>query len=1006
MSMSTFRNRGMLACGFLLAFFLVHQSSLAAGSGSVKGRVLDKATGERLIGANVVIQKTSLGAATDLDGRFFIHNVPTGTWTLKVWYIGYAPETREVTIAEDVALEGQDFRLTSQVIKGEEVIITAQARGQNSAINQQLTSNKIVNIVSADKMKELPDANIAESIGRLPGVSLQRSSGEASAVVVRGLSPKYNKVTIEGVPVNSTNYFDRGIDLSLIGNDLVQGVEVSKTLRPDMDADALGGTVNLALKSAPQDFHFDLQGNGGYNQLGNSYKNYKFSGGITDRFIENKIGILLQGSLEEKQLPSDQFNAGYAAPQYVRFDTATGTNIFNMQTNSATLIESKIQRRRYSVSLMLDYVSDFVDVKFLNVYDQKKDSTIARNNTTNFLSNSFLDQIFVNETKTEQRTHSLQALFKLGGTELPVSLSYTKGEAHTPNGQQFDFYSSNGVVISPSALIFGQPSTLLHTTGVMNPSNSTLQTMYVSNANLSSEDYDAKIDWKVPFKLSDSFSGYLSAGGKYHSTSRTSDNYQELDYILYGAGANNRVDLVNTFPFLKGAYTGNSQGIPATYFVDPNYTRTDILGYNIGPGYNLYQLVDMQNAYYPSRSRKIGGLYYTNGVNDYNQNYDDKEKSYAGFIMGEFNIGSSLAVTPGIRYQEEKTDISAYHIVASSTSQTGLDAVPVLKEFIRDNPHWYPSVNVKYKATENVQIMGAAFRSVSLPSYGDISPLVIYNATATPKITTNNPFLKPATAWNFDLGASLFSNDIGLFTTNVFYKEITDLVYAFQNFQPLLPYPIVDAPADILDRLPNRNYFDTTWAKSNNALTTPTTIPMNNPHKAYMRGIEFSWQTHLWYLPGVLSGIVLDLNLSFIRSNTLYPSFNQVRTGGTALKPIYVLQYQTRGGTVPDQPNAIYNAILGWDYAGFNSRVSFRYQRTTLTGLDTKYSLRDAYYDNVLLVDISLKQQLISNLAVFANFTNINKHIDNYYINTPVGQLPSSNQTYGLNAQFGLKFNY
>ena len=1005
MSMSTFRNRGMLACGFLLAFFLVYQSSLAAGSGSVKGRVLDKATGEALIGANVVIQNTSLGAATDIEGKFFVRNVPAGTWTIRVSYIGYDPVTREITVAEDAALEGVDFRLLSRAIRGEEVVITAQARGQQAAINQQLTSNKILNVVSADKMKELPDANIAESIGRLPGVSLQRNSGEATAVVVRGLSPKYNNVTIEGVPLTSTNYYDRGIDLSLIGDNLVRGVEVSKTLRPDMDADALGGTVNLTLKSAPEDLHFDLQGNGGYNQLQNSYKPYKFSGTISDRFIEHKIGILLQGSVEQKLLPSDQFSAGYAAPQFVRFDTATGTNIFNMQTNSATLTESKIQRKRYNVSLMLDYASDLVDVKFLNVYEQKKDSSITRTYSTDFLADNFYERIYVNETKTEQRTHSLQALFKLGGTELPISLSYTKGESHTPNGQQFDFYQANGIAISSSALIFGQPSNLVKITGVLDPGNSTLQTMYVNNTNLSSQDYDAKIDWKVPFKLSDFFSGTLSAGGKYHNTSRTSDNYRELDYILYGAGANNRIDLVRAFPFLAGAYTGNSQGIPASYFVDPSYTRASILGYNIGPGYNIYQLVDMQNTYYPSRSRKIGGLYYTDGPSDYSQNYDDKERSSAGYIMGEFNIGSSLTVIPGVRYQEERTDISAYHIIQSS-NQDGLGGVPVLKEYIRDNPCWYPSVNVKHRTTENIQIMGAVYRSVSLPSYGDISPLVIYNGTSSNKVTTNNPFLKPASAWNFDLAASLSGNEVGLFTVNLFYKEISDLVYSFQNFQPFLPYAIVDAPADILDRLPNRNYFDTTWAKSNGALTATTTIPMNNPHKAYVRGIEFSLQTQLWYLPGILGGIVLDLNVSFIGSSTLYPYFQQVRTGGTALKPIYVLQYQTRGGTVPDQPKSMYNLIFGWDYKGFNSRASFRYQKTTLTSLDTKYSLRDAYYDNVLLVDISLKQRLISNLAVFANFTNINKHIDDYYINTPVGQLPSSNQTYGLNAQFGVSFYY
>jgi hypothetical protein len=137
-----------------------------------------------------------------------------------------------------------------------------------------------------------------------------------------------------------------------------------------------------------------------------------------------------------------------------------------------------------------------------------------------------------------------------------------------------------------------------------------------------------------------------------------------------------------------------------------------------------------------------------------------------------------------------------------------------------------------------------------------------------------------------------------------------------------------------------------------------------------------------------------------------------VRTGGTAIKPINSLVYTTRSGQIQDQPKATYNAILGWDYSGFSSRFSFRYQQVTLTGLDTRYSLRDAYYDNVLLVDISAKQKIYDNISLFADATNINNHIDNYYLNYTNGNdgtsgtLPTSSQTYGLNVQFGVSIAY
>ncbi|HTX18286.1 MAG TPA: TonB-dependent receptor, partial [Bacteroidota bacterium] len=806
-----------------------------------------------------------------------------------------------------------------------------------------------------------------------------------------------------------TYYADRGVDLSLLGDDLVKGVEVSKTLQPNMDADALGGTVNLTLKTALPGFHYDVSGDGGYNKLRNSYANYKVAGSAGDRFADDQVGVLIQGNIEEKQLPSDQFSGSYATPQFVRYDSTTGQNIFNTSSSSATVTENNTKRHRYGVSAILDYTSDFVDVKLFNVYDQKNDSVIERDNTTGFSNNQFTDELYIRDVKTEQRTHSLQALFKLGGTELPVSLSYTKGESKSPGAQQFEFIETGaGTALSANALIYGQPSALIADMGVMTPSNALLWNIYRNNSDLTDQSYDAKADWKVPFKFWDDFSGKISAGGKYHDVSRASTNWRGYYNVQWGGSKGRRDSIVNRFAFLTGDNTNNAVGgLEARFFTDPDYTRTSVLGYPVGPSYDIDKMSWMENIAY----QLWGSAYYLDGPNTYNQVYTDNENSLAGYVMGEFNIGPNLTIIPGARYQEEKTDISAYRIYVDYANQTGLAGIPPqLAEWKRDNPDWFPSVNFKYRVSENVQVLGAAYRSVSLPSYSDISPYVVYQANVP--IAAGNPYLKPSTAWNFDLGTSLFSNDVGLFTVDLFYKEITDLIYSIQNYQPYLPFPLVGAPADIHGRLPGTEYFDTSWAVNNSGANLTASIPMNDPAKAYLRGIEFSWQTHLWYLPGVLSGIVLDLNLSLMSSNQEYPYFSQVQVGGTPRKPVFALVYATRSGSLQDQPKAIYNAIVGWDYKGFSSRVSVRYQEVTLTSVDTKYSLRDSYYDNVTLVDVNLKQKITDNIAVFADATNLNSHIDNYYLshpafNTiPAGQLPTSEQTYGLNTQVGLSFTY
>ncbi len=1002
--MGTFSTRPRPTYMALCLLLLAVHAGFGANSGSIAGRVVDKTTGDPLPGANVTIQGTSIGGATDLDGKYVLRIVPAGTQSLRVTYVGYVTMTMSVTVDENATLS-QDFRLAPQAIQGETVVVTGQSKGQMSAINQQLSSNSIINVVSADKMKELPDANIAESIGRLPGISLTRTAGEANGVVVRGLSPKFNEVTIEGIPMSSTNYFDRGIDLSLLSDDLVRSVEVSKTLRPDLDADALGGTINLTLKSADPGLHYNVLGLGAYNNLQSTYRNYKFAGSVSDRFLDDQVGVLAQGSIEQKQLPSDQFAGSYGSVVPISQSPLE----FTIPTNSAQLTESNLNRHRYSASLILDYASDFLDIKIFNVYDQKRDSNKTRTFQSNFSSPGFQYNILVNETKTEQRTHSLVAMFKPWGTELPVSLSYTKGDQTVPSGMEFDFLQTGLPTLGPNALVFAQPLTLMGSEGVMDPSQSTLSNLYISNTNLRDESYDAKVDWRVPFTVSDFASGKLSVGGKYHAVSRTSTNTRMYYNVQYGGSKARRTTLIGAFPFLYGANNALEAGIPAGPFVDPAFTRKSILGYPIGPSFDINKLSYMMNTIYPAWS----DLFYRDGVQSFNQNYFDDENTAAGYIMGEINIGSNLTIVPGARYQDEVTDISAYHIQLNSSNQGGLAGqAPALVASKRHTPDWYPSINIKYRATEGVQVLGAVFKSVSLPSYGEVNPLIEYNANQN--FVLGNPLLRPSTAWNFDLGASVSSNDIGLVTVNFFYKEIDNLIYGMQGFLPFFPYQVTGAPADIWDRLPGpqSGYFDTSWAKANLGTKLIANIPMNDPSKAFLRGVEISWQTHLWYLPGVLSGIVLDFNASYMSSRQLYPSFQQVKVGGSIFNPIYNLVYQTVAGPLQNQPKAIYNATLGWDYSGFSSRFSLRYQQLTLNSFDTQYGLQDSYNDNVLLVDIALKQQIIGNLYVFANATNVNGHVDYSYYSHPAfgpiaaGQLPTSQQTYGWAVQAGLTFSY
>jgi len=224
---------------FRTAFLiLLFTFGIIKAQGNLRGTVTDSLTKESLIGANVFLLGTSLGSATDIEGNYVINRIPEGTYKVKVSYVGYKPKIYDVVIQKNKTVVF-NFNLVPDVIEGTEVIITAQAVGQAAAINQQLASNTIINVVSEEKIKELPDANAAESIGRLPGVSILRSGGEANKVILRGLSDKYTTVTIDGIRIASTDAESRGLDLSTISQSSLAGIELYKALTSDKDADAI-----------------------------------------------------------------------------------------------------------------------------------------------------------------------------------------------------------------------------------------------------------------------------------------------------------------------------------------------------------------------------------------------------------------------------------------------------------------------------------------------------------------------------------------------------------------------------------------------------------------------------------------------------------------------------------------------------------------------------------------------------------------------------------------------
>src|SRR5690606_34874023 len=245
------------ACGILV---LVGLAAIAPGmawgqsAASIRGVVLDENTSQFLPGAEIVLEGTPYRGRSGSDGRYRIEAVPPGTYMLTVSYVGYEDYSHEITVAE-AGVVSHPIALVRAWRVADEIIVQGARFGQSKALNDQKEAVNIKNIISEEMIQSFPDLNTAEVLQRVPGVSIQRTMGEGRFVSMRGTPSTMTSVTINGQQVAFSNESNRSVELDVVSAAQLTGIEVTKVLTPDMDADAVGGAINLKTRSA-----FDEEG--------------------------------------------------------------------------------------------------------------------------------------------------------------------------------------------------------------------------------------------------------------------------------------------------------------------------------------------------------------------------------------------------------------------------------------------------------------------------------------------------------------------------------------------------------------------------------------------------------------------------------------------------------------------------------------------------------------------------------------------------------------------------
>jgi len=932
------------------------------GSGTISGIVRDATDGSTLVGANVVIEGTPTGAATDLTGRFRIPGVPAGEQTLIVRYIGYETQRVEVVVVPDEVIS-LEIDLVFDVAQIEEVVVTSQVSGQAAAINQQLASNRIINVVSAERIQELPDANVAESIARLPGVSVERDAGEGQKVVIRGLAPQYNAVTINGIAAPATDAADRSVDLSMIAPEMLSAIEVTKALTPDQDADALGGSMNLSIREAPRGFRSTVSLQSGYASQGNELGIYKGSAVASNRVLGDRLGFIVTGSLERADRASDILDVSY----YAQGNPAPGETFVRPRISDQQHQDNLEDRRRYGASAIVDFRSGNSHFKSTNFASRLHRDRLMRIASYTVAANWATYELRDIASSTDLLSNALQGIHHIGRLDVDWGLSRQRALSRTPESHRIRFRELGAF----NAAIDSEGPDQLPTGANHNIANTFLYSGGMESSRVVESENAAYADLSLGFRAG-RLAGVLKSGGKlrYKNRIRTSaSSMNRLDNATWSAS------MTAAHPDLRLLSSGF---LAMDNWVDPSFDSAEFLNGRFGH-ITMPAVVDearmsaiyeeMQSTYLPTYSSTI-------------RDYDADERVLAFYAMTELTLGGRVMLLPGFRYEHGHVSYKGYNGVEPPDGVDEGEIYQSLKDTTatHERAHLLPMVHLRVKGAPWFDVRLAYTETLSRPDYEMLSPRqVISHSSETVRYGTVE--LEPARARNYDAIVSFYGNRLGLLTAGVFHKRIRDFAYTREvNL-------VVGTEADpAVLGLPNstRGYL--------------MIAPSNNSFEARVSGVEFDWQTHLTYLPRPLNGLVLGLNYARMTSETSYPRTEIHRNDGDG--PRLILVDTSFVAPLLLQPRHLFNASIGYDWRGFSARVSFNYQGSVRTNAGRR--MEDvAEKEAFSRWDLMVSQRLSPALSVFFNMNNISNQPDES--TNIVSTFPTAIEYYGYTFNIGLR---
>lgn len=720
---------------------LAEQKVVINKQGTVRGRIVDGSK-QILPGASIYIDKLHTGVTSDINGFYTLPNLDPGTYTLKVSYVGYDPVLINITIPEGKTLE-KDV-VMKEGVELQEVVIGGALQGQNRAINAQKSNLGITNIVSADQVGKFPDSNIGDALKRISGINVQYDQGEARFGQVRGTSADLSSVTINGNRVPSAEGDTRNVQLDLIPADMVQTIEVNKVITPDMDADAIGGSINLVTKNSPYKRIISATAGSGWNKVSEKAQtNLGFTYG--DKFFNDKLGLIVSASYQ--YAPSGSDNTEFEWGQ---------TDAGELYLKNYEIRQYYVTRERQSYSAALNWdITSNHKLFFKGIFNNRNDWENRYRTTLKDLNKKSVDNTADVRIQTkggtpdnknarleQQRTmdFTLGGEHLLGKVSVDWNVSYAKASEERPNERYID-YVLKKQKFTPDLSDLRKPYYSPQSGYSMTLDNTfSLKEVTEEQEDIQEKDFKLNLNLELPLRKGE-FGNKLKFGGKLVAKSKD----KEKDHYGY--------EPLNEDGFDSSSFTNivsqNRDGfMPGDKYKAGSFISKDYLG-------NL----DLNNS---SLFKK------TQNLDEIAVGFNAKETVTAGYLRFDQNLGKKWKMMAGVRLENTHIKYSGMNYDANK------DELTHTAESKKSYLNVLPSLLVKYDANDELKVRASFTNTISRPKYSALIPNV--NITKDDEISMGNPDLDATISYNLDLSADYYFKSIGLVSAGVFYKRINDFI--------------------------------------------------------------------------------------------------------------------------------------------------------------------------------------------------------------------------------------